>query len=305
MKLILLTGFLGAGKTTLLNQLLKAFDGHKIGVLMNEFGDISVDGALIKSTKSINLLEITGGSIFCACLKENFIEGLAKLLEYDLEYVFVETSGVADPSNIGTILSLVEKLTGKRYDYRGSLCIVDALNFEETCDNLPALKRQIAYASAVIINKVDLQTREDIETIKNMIRIINSTATIVEAIYCAVDIPNLLGHIPRQPQFQENISTWWRPKTIRIMSKEELRYVDFQKMLRDLALSAYRIKGFARTDHGPVMVNAVNEQIDIQPWHKRVETTELVVISSIGIKIINLALTLWQRDLGDIQIDLK
>ncbi|PKM48674.1 MAG: GTP-binding protein, partial [Firmicutes bacterium HGW-Firmicutes-6] len=100
MKLILLTGFLGAGKTTMLKKLLIEYEGRKIGVLMNEFGETGIDGQLIKN-EDFDLIELNNGSVFCVCLKENFIKGLAEFLHHQLEIVFVESSGVADPSNMG------------------------------------------------------------------------------------------------------------------------------------------------------------------------------------------------------------
>ncbi|MEG0373977.1 MAG: GTP-binding protein, partial [Enterococcus sp.] len=155
MKLILLTGFLGAGKTTLLTHLLEAFKETKIGVLMNEFGEKSIDSELIKGV-DFDLMELTNGSIFCACLKENFIKGLAAFLDYDVEMVFIEASGVADPSNMGQILETVKKVSGgKAYDYRGALCVVDGLYFLKQLEVIQALRKQIKYSSTVIINKAD------------------------------------------------------------------------------------------------------------------------------------------------------
>ena len=150
MKLILITGFLGSGKTTLLKKLLNEYKDSKIGVLMNEFGETSIDGQLIKGA-DFDLIELTNGSIFCACLKENFIKGLAEFLSHDLEIVFVESSGVADPSNMETILETVTKISDKKYDYAGSICIADGHYFIKQFDVIPAIEKQIFYANEVII----------------------------------------------------------------------------------------------------------------------------------------------------------
>ncbi|NCA80690.1 MAG: 2Fe-2S iron-sulfur cluster binding domain-containing protein, partial [Sphingobacteriia bacterium] len=79
--------------------------------------------------EDFDLIELNNGSVFCSCLKENFIKGLAEFLNHPLEVVFVESSGVADPSNMGVILETVKKISGKAYDYAGSICIVDGVYF--------------------------------------------------------------------------------------------------------------------------------------------------------------------------------
>lgn len=305
MKLILLTGFLGAGKTTLLNHLLKEFEGCRIGVLMNEFGDKSVDSALIRSG-DFDLLELTGGSVFCACLKGNFIEGLAKLRDYDLEYVFVESSGVADPSNMGAIMEAVRKFGGKRYDYLGSLCVVDALYFEETLEVVPALKKQLAFARAVIINKADLQTKEKIKSIREKIGAVNPEAELLEAAFCNVPLKPLFNRRFKSPKPQETVNTWQsRPKTITLTTDAVVNKTALENLLKHMAPSAYRIKGFARTSHGFFEISGVNDRIAVTPWHRPVEKTEIVVISSVGIKVISLALYAWKKYLDDVPLDLK
>ena len=99
-KLYLLTGFLGAGKTTFLTSVLNDLTGKKVAVIMNEFGKIGIDGPIINK-EGIELVEINRGSIFCSCLQLSFVAALIEMADRDMEYVFVESSGLADPSNIG------------------------------------------------------------------------------------------------------------------------------------------------------------------------------------------------------------
>ena len=96
-KLILLTGFLGTGKTTLLKQLLSEFKDEKIGVIVNEFGQINIDGTLVEK-EGVKMTELTNGSIFCACIKDNFVNSLIALSKEDISYFFIEASGLADPA---------------------------------------------------------------------------------------------------------------------------------------------------------------------------------------------------------------
>lgn len=71
-ELYLVSGFLGAGKTTFLQKFIQNFTGKKIAVLVNELGEISVDTSRLKDTDAaLTMREMTGGSIYCACLKGN------------------------------------------------------------------------------------------------------------------------------------------------------------------------------------------------------------------------------------------
>ena len=78
-KVLLITGFLGSGKTTFLNRLINNFPKDlKLTILMNEFGEIGIDGTLVEGD-DIDMMEISKGSIFCVCVKTDFIKGLYEL----------------------------------------------------------------------------------------------------------------------------------------------------------------------------------------------------------------------------------
>ena len=81
----LITGFLGSGKTTLLNRIIDRFPkDQKLTLLVNEFGEIGVDGTLVEG-EDIDMMEISKGSIFCVCVKTDFIKGF---------YGVVHTAGI-------------------------------------------------------------------------------------------------------------------------------------------------------------------------------------------------------------------
>ena len=78
-KVLLITGFLGSGKTTFLNRIIDIFPkDKKLTILMNEFGEIGIDGTLVEGD-DIDMMEISRGSIFCVCVKTDFIKGLYEL----------------------------------------------------------------------------------------------------------------------------------------------------------------------------------------------------------------------------------
>lgn len=107
-KLIILSGFLGSGKTTLLRSLLLHHSNRKVAVLLNDFGDIPVDGETLRRSgvEGGVVVEIGGGSVFCSCLREPFIKALANLAARDEDLIIVEASGMSDPSAVDKMLRL-------------------------------------------------------------------------------------------------------------------------------------------------------------------------------------------------------
>lgn len=305
MKLILLTGFLGAGKTTLLKKLLNEYKMMKIGVLMNEFGETSIDGRLILGD-DFDLIELTNGSIFCACLKEHFIKGLAEFLDHDLEIVFVESSGVADPSNMEIILDTVLKISGKNYDYAGSICIVDGLYFLKQFEVIPALEKQIFYANEVIINKADLQIPKELEVIEAKIQEINPEVEIVRASFCEIPLRVMISKLTIVKRMAVVSGNTWetRPNTKVIKTKEVFDYQLFEKFLNEIKRSTYRIKGFVQTNQGVFEVSSVNDFVILKSWDKSIDKTEIVLISSVGIRMISDLLRIWKKYFDDIPISI-
>jgi len=287
--LILITGFLGTGKTTLLKQLLKKFKDEKIGVIINEFGQINIDGTLIENN-GILMKELNNGSIFCSCIKENFLSSLIALSEEDINYLFIEASGLADPASMPQILAAIEARTKVKYNYIGSICIVDAETFLDYYDMLLALHQQIAYSGAIIINKVDLVKDSKLANIIEKIKSINTIAVLDVSTYCQVDIHKLTNELKviRRPKQESSNTIESRPKTITLTSEKVLPLNDLRKLMDNLKEYSYRIKGFADTDDGVIYISGVKNHIEIQPWEGSFDKTKIVIISAVGIKMVSL-----------------
>ena len=154
-KLYVLTGFLGAGKTSLLLHILEEFSDKKLAVIQNEFGKTGIDGTILEK-KELTIKEINRGSIFCSCLQLSFVEALAEMSKGDMEYLFVESSGLADPSNIRDILKSVEVLAGDVYDFQGVICLIDGVHFPKQVKDTETVDRQLKHCDVAIVNKMDL-----------------------------------------------------------------------------------------------------------------------------------------------------
>ena len=297
-KLYLLAGFLGAGKTTFLKKLIDKLSDKKVGIIMNEFGKISIDGLLIKKN-GIDILEINNGSIFCSCLKEPFIEGLITYSELPIDYLLVESSGMADPSSVKHLLnSVIGKMKGKSYDFRGTICIVDAVHFLEQVELLVAIRKQIAAGSLIIINKIDLCDEENLRSVEQTIREINPTAELHRTSYCDIDF-NFLDRDftdSNTIEIEESCNTPFnRPVAYTLSSNDPLDKDKLEDFIKSLAPSTLRIKGFFRLKEGWHQIDAVKEQIEIIPTAIEQDTSKLVIIAGSGLLSLQEIFNQWDK----------
>ncbi|SHJ33749.1 CobW family GTP-binding protein [Parasporobacterium paucivorans] len=283
-QMILLTGFLGAGKTTLLNHLYDYFDGTKMGVIVNEFGEINIDARLLKKD-GVTISELSNGSIFCACIKENFIKSLIEMSSYDIEYLFIEASGLADPSNMDQILCTIGGQTPHPYHYAGSVCVLDGEAFMELYNLLPAVRNQLVYAGAVVVNKEDLISPAVREEIQAEIRSVNPDATVYFTSFCNVDVRELIQQInPSGVQGGESSNTVEsRPQTFVVKVLPSITMEEFKDFLHYISPFTYRIKGFVTVGSHSYSVSGVRTHIMILPWSSEIPASEIVLISAVGI----------------------
>lgn len=181
-KVFLLSGFLGSGKTTLLKHLLETHpEGERIAVLMNEFGKAGVDGDVVRKN-GLEIIEISRGSIFCACAKGDFLRGLYTILkDYQPTILLVEASGVADTTDMKKDLS--HGMLHDYYQMAGNICVIDAVHFEDWLDLFNAVIRQTEAATDLIINKTDLVSAEEADALEAHLRQLNPTARITRAAF--------------------------------------------------------------------------------------------------------------------------
>lgn len=292
-KLYLLTGYLGAGKTTFLKACLKDATEKKIGIIMNEFGKVGIDGTLVNQNAN-ELIEINRGSIFCTCLKLSFVDSLRDMSERDIDILFVEGSGLADPSNIGEILGATELLIGDRYTYAGSICIVDAVNFSDLSKDIETLDRQLKHSHLAVISKSDLV--EDTDMITERIHSINPNIRIEKANFgqLSFDLFKTFDDDALIIKDETTNTTENKPKTLSLQILEPVQKEAFELFINALKKDAYRMKGFVEfIDGGMKQVDIVGNRLDYQDTDET--TSQLVIISKIGPQIIKPIMTLWQE----------
>lgn len=161
----ILAGFLGAGKTTLLLSLLKQTTDQKIAVIVNEFGEVGIDGSLLRDVTD-SVVELPGGALCCAA-SGDISQALAKLwdLSMHIDRVVIETTGLADP--LPLMKTFYHRPTlEKTYVLDGVVTVVDAVHAMERLLN-DEWRRQVELASLVVVSKTDLvggMIPEEIET---------------------------------------------------------------------------------------------------------------------------------------------
>ncbi len=300
-KLYLLTGFLGAGKTTFLTKVLNELEGRKVAVIMNEFGKVGIDGTIIEK-EGMELVEINRGSIFCSCLQLSFVSALTEMADRNMEFVFVESSGLADPSNIGEFLEAVKVVKGDVYDYSGAVCLVDGVNFLEQVEDIETVERQLKFSHLVILSKVDLIDDNKLNKVKEKIRELNERVEIVESINGNIDYnflekdlleENWVG-VEDTTNTPEN-----KPKTLTLTYDGELTKEKLTRFLDIIKKDSYRIKGFFKLEDGWNQVDVVNKTIDYKLTDKGENISELIIISKIGAQIIRPIFNTWEEVVGE------
>ncbi len=190
----ILTGFLGSGKTTLLNHILAANAGLRIAIIVNELGDIGIDGGLIEQTDpggQSDIVELTAGCI-CCTIRGDLLIGLRRILQRDEppEYLIIETTGIADPLPIAQTLFIPGLTQIVRLD--GIVTLVDADQVRGQIHTSEMVAAQIEFANIILLNKVDLVTPDDLAVIEKGLRTLNPYAPILRCSHGDVDLRLLL-----------------------------------------------------------------------------------------------------------------
>lgn len=302
----LLTGFLGSGKTTLLNRILNGNHGLKIGVMVNDFGAINIDAELIEGLEE-NTIRLTNGCVCCE-IRDDLVNSLEQLLtrEDAIEYVILEASGVADPE--GIVMTFLDHRYKDLLRIDSITCIIDADGVFRDGDNenLNMLKlRQIGFADMVILNKVDLVSRDHVEVVKEWIDHHLQRIRIIEAVRCDVPLDILLAVGRFNPEIMvsnykdkknqkhkrsehhshgrlNNVFQTWSYESTKPFSLDALR----EFVRKELPSTIYRCKGIIYATSNPrkrfslQVVGRRTEIEELNEWGKNVPKTRIVAIGS-------------------------
>ena len=149
---ILLTGYLGAGKTSLLNHLLRHPDA-RIGVIVNDFGDLNIDAGLVVGQVD-EPLSISGGCVCCLTDDSELEDALVAMTNpgLRLDAIIVEASGFAEPL---TLARMITRMGHHRFHLGGVIDVVDATMYFDTVDTSQLPPVRYAATTLVLVNKLD------------------------------------------------------------------------------------------------------------------------------------------------------
>ncbi|XP_073103722.1 uncharacterized protein [Elaeis guineensis] len=267
-----ITGYLGAGKSTLVNYILNAQHGKRIAVILNEFGEeIGVERAMINEGDGGALVEewveLANGCV-CCTVKHSLVQALEQLVQRKerLDHILLETTGLADPAPLASVLWLDDQLeSAVRLD--SIITVVDAKNLKLQLDeyrdyaSFPEAFLQIAFADVVILNKIDLISREDgvpgtsdaLDDLEKEIHNINALATIIRSLRCQVDLCKILD---RQAYGAKNLS-----------HLEEL--LEEHKSIPSRSHHDYSVRTFCINEQQPVDLTKLRSWLEDLLWEKK------------------------------------
>jgi G3E family GTPase len=192
-----LTGFLGSGKTTLLNRLLRHPDMGETAVVVNEFGAIGIDNALlVGSSDQVLLLE--SGCICCA-VRGDLLHTLAELMAKrqagavpPFQRVVIETTGLADPAPILQSL-MTDMMMLQHFRAAPVVTVVDAYHGERALDEHAEAEKQVALADRLVLTKSDIAAPDVVENLRARLAVLNPAATLIDALKDELTPETLFG----------------------------------------------------------------------------------------------------------------
>jgi G3E family GTPase len=266
----LIAGSSGSGKTTLLRRVLEQAD-RRYAVLVNEFGELPIDSDVIRGT-NVEIAELVGGCKCCS-LTGKLDAALEEILDrVHPEYILLEATGIAEADAL--VYEVEERIPRVRLD--SVVCIVDA----DASIRFPAVgyagRSQLLTADIVLINKIDLVTKAEIEKVVAQVREFNPNAAVLKTVRCAADVSVLFGllvddrirNIPVRGEGSFGSFTYTTATPL-----DESR---FREAVSPLPPSVFRAKGFVRFHDGSCLFNYVAGRAEFEQFSA--EGTEVVFI---------------------------
>ena len=306
----IVTGFLGSGKTTLINRLLKRPDMNRVAVIVNEFGEQSIDHDLVQ-VSSEQMMLLNNGCL-CCVLRGDLQETLRDLFVkrrtgeiIDFDRVVVETTGLADPAPVMQTL-MTDTMLQSQYRLDCVVTLVDAVNGPGQLDTMQEAVKQSALADRLVVTRADLADEAAVSELETRLRELNPQAPMKRAVNGEIDLPFLInvgltnsrsrleeverwmgaevpdehGHVHRHDSAVTSFSLRYdKPFTWSAFSQcmEVLTALRGPDMLR--------VKGLVNVEghHGPLIVQGVQHlfhpPIELADWPGEDRATRLVFIT--------------------------
>lgn len=284
-----IAGYLGAGKTTLINNVLRQNNQNgknkKIAVLVNEFGELSIDEDLIEE-KNEKIISIAGGCVCCS-YGNNLVEAVMEMKQRNPkpDNLIIEASGVAIPNRIAASVSLIE---GVKND--AITVIVDAQNIKKQYENSfvsDTIEKQMNGAHLLVVNKCDEITKPKLEEVKKWVNTKIEKAKIIETNYAKVE-NNIIFDVADTgvgDNYEKEMENHSVSNPFVSMSFETSATMDEEKLASELAQlpEVIRAKGFVKNEKGEIVcLQIVGGTHKAEIWNKQNKKNALVVLGVKG-----------------------
>jgi G3E family GTPase len=252
--LVLVTGFLGAGKTTLINHLLTNAGGRRIAAIVNDFGPVNIDAALLEQT-SDGVIGLKNGCICCS-LQGDLLRTIGNLLRRapPPEAIIIETSGVADPAPI--VDSLLDPVIFREAPLDAVICLVDADSAQANPQRREdALNRApLAAADFVVLNKLDRIPAANVPALIAELRRAGMRGHVLHAEWGRIPVELLFTaklHAAETRPHARRVPAAERYEALGWTSERPLSLPAFQGVIERLAPNLVRAKGLLVTTDRP------------------------------------------------------
>lgn len=286
-KLIIITGFLGSGKTNFLQNFIEFENQNNrfIGIVQNEIGKTGLDGKLLDY--DYNLVEIDEGCVCCSMAGQLKIAVIKLLEEKQADTIIVETTGVANPFNL---LGEIDELSDY-IEFDSIVTVVDASSYDELINTYTVFKDQIRAADVILLNKIDLVTKEQLGKIENDLKIQNRCASIIKTTNCTINplivsnnaqLNDTTGHIKAhfneevihfRTHLEDNISS------IKVNVDKKLDKNRLEEYLQNTPKEVLRVKGIVEFigDESQYVVQYVNSTYEISELENRAKRENFLI----------------------------
>ena len=288
------TGFLGAGKTTLLRRFLASPEGQGTAVIVNEFGAVGIDDALVRASADETVL--LGNGCVC-CITRSDLQLALRRLVIDRERggvppfgrVVIETSGLADPAPILQTFS-TDRALGGEFHIDVVLTVVDAATGEVNLDSAAEARKQVILADRLVISKTDLAEPAAAERLSRRLQKLNPRAAIDVAVAGALD-PNRMvvpasgerSGFVAEAEHSDGITSFV------IETDEPIAWPTFFRVMETLTAlrgpDLLRVKGLLNVAgcRGPVVIQYVQHlahpPIELEAWPDENRKSRIVFIT--------------------------
>ncbi len=186
------TGFLGSGKTSFLNHVLKNQTGKRIAVIVNEFGETSIDGQLVVNEGEEQIVEFNNGCL-CCTVRGDLVETLGKLqARTELDGILIETTGLADPAPVASTFFVSDEVK-KHIRLDSFVGLIDAVNIDSNLEQSTEAQEQVAFSDILLLNKTDLLDAEGIARVERKLRALNPLAPIHHTTNGVIDLDKVIN----------------------------------------------------------------------------------------------------------------